>query len=79
MTLRPGTWWLPCIGIAALTFLAGCSKTVDPQQFLAEGKQLREAGNNRSAPSNSGTRCKRTPSRRGALFAGHDLQRDRES
>ena len=42
-------WWLVCIGISALTYLAGCSKTVDPQQFLAEGKQLREAGDNRSA------------------------------
>ena len=49
MTSRPGTWWLLCIGIAALTFLAGCSKIVDPQHFLAEGKQLREAGNNKSA------------------------------
>jgi Flp pilus assembly protein TadD len=49
MTFRPGTGWLVCIGIAALAYLAGCSKTVDPQQFLAEGKQLREAGDNRSA------------------------------
>ena len=49
MTFLPGTWRLLCIGIASLTLLAGCTKVVDPQQLLAEGRQLREAGNNRSA------------------------------